>query len=187
MKRFILLPLLFCICVTFCACGNDVRNDLERLSEHSWIEPGQNLFVIEAKDEDNTESSEAEIEASDLEQEAIPVFSDLNTTAAELDAIVTPYPIPDTNAETDLSGSASDSDTIDIISDENPSPEITDKTADTVSETYAASDEQEAYVWIPKSGKKYHSKAECSNMSAPSKVTVAEAEALGFTKCKRCY
>lgn len=45
----------------------------------------------------------------------------------------------------------------------------------------------DGYVWIPQTGKKYHSHPSCSNMNGPSKVTVERAEQLGFTPCKRCY
>lgn len=46
----------------------------------------------------------------------------------------------------------------------------------------------ETMVWIPtKGGKKYHTSADCSNMDDPDYVTLSEAEALGFTPCKRCY
>lgn len=46
---------------------------------------------------------------------------------------------------------------------------------------------QEPMVWIPKSGSKYHSKAGCSNMKNPTQVTKSEAEAMGYTPCKRCH
>lgn len=46
---------------------------------------------------------------------------------------------------------------------------------------------QETMVWIPSSGKKYHSTSSCSNMSNPSQVTEQEAINRGFTPCKRCY
>ena len=42
-------------------------------------------------------------------------------------------------------------------------------------------------VWIPQSGKKYHSKPGCSGMNNPSKVSLTKAESLGFTACKRCH
>ena len=43
-------------------------------------------------------------------------------------------------------------------------------------------------VWIPtKSGKKYHSKADCSNMSNPKQITQEEAEDQGFEPCKKCH
>ena len=42
-------------------------------------------------------------------------------------------------------------------------------------------------VWIPKSGTKYHSYSGCSNMKNPSKVTKAQAEARGYTPCKKCW
>lgn len=42
-------------------------------------------------------------------------------------------------------------------------------------------------VWIPQSGKKYHSNPKCSNMKNPSQVTKASAESSGYTPCKKCY
>lgn len=43
-------------------------------------------------------------------------------------------------------------------------------------------------VWIPTNGgKKYHSKSTCSNMENPKQVDRADAEAQGFTACKKCY
>ena len=42
-------------------------------------------------------------------------------------------------------------------------------------------------VWIPNSGKKYHSRAGCSGMKNPSEVTLERAISLGFGPCARCY
>ena len=42
-------------------------------------------------------------------------------------------------------------------------------------------------VWIPKSGKKYHSNSGCSNMKNPTQVTKEEAENRGYDPCKKCY
>jgi len=47
---------------------------------------------------------------------------------------------------------------------------------------------QETMVWIPtKGGKKYHTRAGCSNMDGPEHVTQSEAESRGFTPCKKCH
>jgi len=47
---------------------------------------------------------------------------------------------------------------------------------------------QKSMVWIPtKGGTKYHTRAGCSNMEDPERVTLSEAEMRGFTPCKRCY
>ena len=46
---------------------------------------------------------------------------------------------------------------------------------------------QESMVWIPKSGKKYHDNANCSNMKNPSQVTVSQAISAGYTPCSKCY
>lgn len=42
-------------------------------------------------------------------------------------------------------------------------------------------------VWIPSSGKKYHSNSSCSGMKNPSQVSKSKAESLGYTPCKKCY
>ena len=42
-------------------------------------------------------------------------------------------------------------------------------------------------VWIPKTGKKYHSNASCSNMKNPTQVTLSQADKQGYEPCKKCY
>ncbi len=45
----------------------------------------------------------------------------------------------------------------------------------------------EDMVWIPQSGSKYHSKANCSNMKNPRQVSKSKAIGLGYGACKKCY
>ncbi len=48
--------------------------------------------------------------------------------------------------------------------------------------------EIEMMVWIPtKGGKKYHCRAECSQMDGPVQVTVTKAIEIGFKPCVKCY
>lgn len=51
----------------------------------------------------------------------------------------------------------------------------------------AESKPQGQMVWIPRTGKRYHRSASCSNMKDPSYVTLEQAEKLGYTPCKKCY
>jgi len=53
--------------------------------------------------------------------------------------------------------------------------------------TTEADDGGEEYVWIPQSGKKYHSDKDCSNMKEPSRVTKDYAIEQGYTACKKCW
>lgn len=46
---------------------------------------------------------------------------------------------------------------------------------------------QETMVWIPKSGSKYHSDPECSNMKDPAQVSLSQAKSMGYTPCKKCW
>ena len=45
---------------------------------------------------------------------------------------------------------------------------------------------EEPMVWIPKSGKKYHSNSGCSNMKNPSQVSLSAAKNKGLTPCGKC-
>lgn len=70
-----------------------------------------------------------------------------------------------------------------------PSSETTD-TPNQSTDQNDSNDNQassETMVWIPKSGKKYHSHAGCSNMSNPTQVTKDEAENRGYEPCKKCW
>lgn len=46
---------------------------------------------------------------------------------------------------------------------------------------------QVEYVYVTKSGSKYHNNPSCSNMKSPSKVPKTEAETRGYDSCKKCY
>lgn len=50
----------------------------------------------------------------------------------------------------------------------------------------ASNSDQPDMVWIPKSGKRYHKTASCSNMSNPQQVTRQQAESRGLTPFKKC-
>lgn len=65
----------------------------------------------------------------------------------------------------------------------------TTTTTTTKSKTITASHAEQVadMVWIPQSGKKYHSKSNCSNMKNPAQVTLEEAIHQGYDPCKRCY
>ncbi len=42
------------------------------------------------------------------------------------------------------------------------------------------------YVYVTESGSRYHTKPDCSDMKAPQKLSLAAAEALNYSPCKRC-
>ena len=42
-------------------------------------------------------------------------------------------------------------------------------------------------VWIPRTGHKYHSNPNCSNMKNPSQVPISDAISMGYDACKKCY
>lgn len=73
---------------------------------------------------------------------------------------------------------------------ETPEPTKTPEPVETPEPTESPipTERPEPTVWIPTNGgSKYHSSQFCSKMKNPVQVTLSEAEARGFTACKRCY
>ena len=70
---------------------------------------------------------------------------------------------------------------------EEESQEQFEQAEQNISSDNSAQNPQEEMVWIPQSGKKYHSNSSCSGMENPSQVTKSEAESRGYTPCQRCY
>lgn len=44
----------------------------------------------------------------------------------------------------------------------------------------------EVYVWITEKGKRYHASPDCSNMKAPYRVSLNDAQDMGRTPCTKC-
>ena len=45
----------------------------------------------------------------------------------------------------------------------------------------------DAIVYIPATGARFHSRPRCGNMTAPREVTRASAETMGYTRCGNCW
>lgn len=43
------------------------------------------------------------------------------------------------------------------------------------------------FVWVSRTGNRYHKDSDCSNMKKPIKMTLQEAIDKGRTPCKKCY
>lgn len=54
-------------------------------------------------------------------------------------------------------------------------------------EEYYEEDYSSQMVWISRTGTKYHSDPNCSNMRDPGYVTIEEAEAQGREPCSKCW
>lgn len=99
----------------------------------------------------------------------------------------------DENAEDEFYGyyCVSDADGRDVLtvadmitSDTAPVIALGDDASLSAADDYVDSDE--IYVWVSKSGKKYHYSPSCSNMKNPSEVTLDEALSRGLEPCKKC-
>ena len=62
------------------------------------------------------------------------------------------------------------------------------KEAEKQSEIYSSEvKENIIYVYVTKSGKKYHNNPNCSNMKNPIKISITEAKQSGRDACSNCY
>lgn len=73
-----------------------------------------------------------------------------------------------------------------MTSGETTIPQITQQPQPEKVQQTQTADQQQQMVWIPASGKKYHSKSSCSNMENPSQVTLSQAQSRGYTPCSKC-
>lgn len=72
----------------------------------------------------------------------------------------------------------------------NEQPSDVQEPSDTSSQPVEPSTEETnaaLMVWIDDTGKKYHTKSTCSNMSNPYQVEIPVAENRGYEPCKKCY
>lgn len=106
----------------------------------------------------------------------------------------TPLPTlePDSNSTVVAESSASANVNSERM-DESPSVSTPVPTPDPTPEPTPEPVEESAsngvMVWIAGSGngKRYHSNPGCSNMSSPVEISLSDAQASGYTACKRCY
>lgn len=90
--------------------------------------------------------------------------------------------VPPTEAFTEVSTEAP----TEAITEATTEP-ATEPATEAIPEETENADEAVVWVWIPKSGSKYHSKSTCSNMKEPSQATIEDAIAWGYTACSKCY
>lgn len=107
-----------------------------------------------------------------------------------------------TQADAQTAGSAASSNTSSAIasgssgtaaaSSASDTPEVSSASAaagtgDAAADTGdAAADTAQSTVWISASGKKYHSRSDCSGMENATEITLQEALDMGKEACKRC-
>lgn len=73
------------------------------------------------------------------------------------------------------------------FSNKNTTKKTTTKKVSNTKKNSSKQTSSSSYVWIPRTGSKYHSRSSCSNMKNPSKVKKSDAIARGYEPCSRCY
>ena len=90
------------------------------------------------------------------------------------------------NYSEDKSSSTTTSSQSNTSNSSTSSKETSSSKTETNSPTTTSSNPNSEMVWVPKTGSRYHSRSDCSNMNNPTQMTKAEAEKQGKTPCKIC-
>ena len=85
------------------------------------------------------------------------------------------------------SSSSSSSSSNSAVTSKPSSSSISSSSSSSTSSVTSKPSSTGSKVWIPESGKKYHSISSCSGMKNPSQVSKSKAESMGYTPCKKCY
>lgn len=110
---------------------------------------------------------------------AITTQADAQTTGAA-DSSNTSAAIASGSVDTAAANSASDTEASSASTAAANSASAAAATGDT------AADTAQSTVWISASGKKYHSRSDCSGMENATEITLQEALDMGKEACKRC-
>ena len=110
----------------------------------------------------------------------------VSETETQLEPTNTPTPSPTPKPTATPTPVPSPTPTPEVTATPTPEPTATPTPEPTATPT-PEPESAEIMVWIPKTGKRYHSYEGCSNMKNPSLVTLSEAEELGYTKCSKCW
>ena len=151
------------------------------------------LFVValavtpaaETPDDTRTVISTDAPEAT-LEDTTVALPTEERTTAESTTEEITTEEI--TTEEPTTEEATTEELTTEEVTTEEPTTEApTTEAPTTQAPTTEAEPEQETMVWISKTGKKYHSNPNCSNMKNPSQITLSEALSRGKEACSKCY
>lgn len=56
-----------------------------------------------------------------------------------------------------------------------------------ISSELSSAEQQTEYVWVTRTGKKYHSISNCGSTKSATQITLQEAKEKGLTPCAKCY
>lgn len=185
-KKIFVLALALCICTFLTCCDESDKDennnaDISQDLEDDWDE------ILNGKD-DSEKLEDFTDDGSAQDVQTFSQTSESKSDIAEVDT-ATNEALPQSDI---LQEKIADQDSVSVTASPygqelDHSNESDANSNVTVEKNEDAEPKDEIYVWISGSGKKYHSKSDCSNMKSPKKVTKEYAEEKKYTACKKCF
>lgn len=126
-------------------------------------------------------SSPAATTTPEPTQSPTPTPAPTATPAPTSAPTIAPTPVPVAEVPTAVPEQSAAAET------ENGAAPVPEEAATEDASAYTAPQSGTVYIAGSGNGKRYHSNPNCSNMNDPVPLTQAEAEARGYSPCKRCY
>lgn len=160
--------------------NSEIHDSSNPKPDNSVSPPATENSKDESTNETSKEVSEEETETPPTEETSKPAQNN-NSIPDEISE--PPHNNTSTPNETSKEDDKQEKPENNTSKEEASSPETSENSDDP-----DASTNNDNLVWIPtKGGTKYHRSEDCSNMNGPRQVTIEEAEALGYSPCKKCY
>lgn len=199
MKRIIFaLALVLCTCMLLTCCERDDSENTNNNNENSsgiiyddWDE------IVNANGNEKEKAPDVAPASDDVENlRTVGAISDNLSEIDENPTETVTESLPDQSTQTneiipyilpnEVGESANENADEMNASSEDSASEISENNSLNVQDE-TVQDENESFVWITSTGKKYHSNSDCSNMKNPKKVTKDYAEEKNYTPCKKCF
>lgn len=116
------------------------------------------------------------------EPNAIVETSEATTEPETSSTTIDPTTVPETEATTESVTEAPTE-----LATETPTECVTEAPGGSSTEPPTEAEPQSDMVWVSKTGKKYHSSPNCSNMKNPTQIPLESAISRGLEPCSKCH
>lgn len=169
MKKWFPLFLAFVMCLSLAACGVP-QEEYDAVSEQLETITFERDQAIRKQNTLTTEKEALEKQVRSFEEELAVLKETNGTLQSKVDELTS-----------ELSAAKQKQEDTKLATESSKNSSGSSGSSGSVTQTSGG------YVYIPRTGSKYHSTSTCSNMKNPSKVLKSRAIDMGYGQCKKCW